>query len=411
MPLSSQPCRYAEQRRRHVDRDDEQQHPPERGEVDARAGHDVLRLDQRSPCVSSARGARVGRRLGRRDAGGQPAAEHAGEDDVRRAAQHHRSDDVERHAGDAEDEHDDHAEPLGRQAAQQPARGRAEGRAPSPWAPRCSPTAARHRGDAVRPSRARRARSRRATRCARARRCGRGAHAASAALSWDSTISAYVGHVASSSSCVPRPTTVPVVQHDDRVGTGDRRHPLRDDHTVASRRDRAERGPQPGVGGDVQRGERVVEQVDLGAAHQRAGDRQPLALAAGDVGAALRDRRVQPRRHRPDEVGALRDLQRRPQLVVRGVGLAVAQVRSRPCRRTGRAAAGRSRCGPTARAARARARPPRRRRPLPPVTSNSRGTSDSSVVLPEPVLPTTAVVVPGRAAKEISCSTGASAPG
>ena len=47
----------------------------------------------------------------------------------------------------------------------------------------------------------------------------------------------------------------------------------------------------------------------------------------------------------------------------------------------------------------------------PAETSNSRGTSDSSVVFPEPVLPTTAVVVPGRAAKETPCSTGASAPG
>ena len=47
----------------------------------------------------------------------------------------------------------------------------------------------------------------------------------------------------------------------------------------------------------------------------------------------------------------------------------------------------------------------------PAVTSTSRGTSDSSVVFPEPVLPTTAVVVPGRAANDTSCSTGASAPG
>ena len=116
-----------QQRRRHVDRHDEHQHPPERGEVHARAGHDVLRLDQ-GRCGVVSRGARVGRRLGRREAGGQPAAEHAGEDDVRRVAQHQRSDDVERDAGDAEDEHDDDAEPLGRQAAQQPARGRAEGR-------------------------------------------------------------------------------------------------------------------------------------------------------------------------------------------------------------------------------------------------------------------------------------------
>src|SRR5690606_17411060 len=36
-----------------------------------------------------------------------------------------------------------------------------------------------------------------------------GAHAASSAVSWDATISWYVGQSASSSSCVPRPTTSP----------------------------------------------------------------------------------------------------------------------------------------------------------------------------------------------------------
>ena len=315
-----------QQRRRHVDRHDDQQHPPERGEVDARAGHDVLRLDQGRRGVVSG-GARVGRRLGRRDAGGQPAADHAGEDDVRRAAEDHRADDVERDAGDAEDEHDDHTEPLGRQAAQQPARGRAERRGLLRGHPDARPRRPAT-GTALCGHPARGARGLVRTRrrgLTRRGRCGGGAvavggaHAATSALSWDSTISAYVGHVASSSSCVPRPTTVPVVQHDDLVRVGDRRDPLRDDHHGRLRRDGRERGPQPRVGGEVQRGERVVEQVDLGAAHQGAGDRQPLALPAGDVGAALRDRRVQPCRHRPHEVGGLRDLQRRPQLVVGGV--------------------------------------------------------------------------------------------
>ncbi len=49
-------------------------------------------------------------------------------------------------------------------------------------------------------------------------------------------------------------------------------------------------------------------------------------------------------------------------------------------------------------------------RTLPSVTSKSRQISDTSVDLPEPVEPTTAVVVPGRAVSETPCNTGRSAP-
>ena len=48
---------------------------------------------------------------------------------------------------------------------------------------------------------------------------------------------------------------------------------------------------------------------------------------------------------------------------------------------------------------------------LPPVTSKSRGTRLTSVVLPAPVEPITATVWPGRALSETSQSTGDSAPG
>ena len=50
-------------------------------------------------------------------------------------------------------------------------------------------------------------------------------------------------------------------------------------------------------------------------------------------------------------------------------------------------------------------------RTAPPVTSSRRGTSDSSVDLPAPVLPMIAVVRPGSARKEMPRSTGATAPG
>ena len=85
----------------------------------------------------------------------------------------------------------------------------------------------------------------------------------------------------------------------------------------------------------VERRERVVEDVDLRALHERTRDREPLALAARDVGAALGDRRLEPLGHLGDEVLGLRDLERMPELLVGRVGLAVAQVGCDGARRTG----------------------------------------------------------------------------
>ena len=50
-------------------------------------------------------------------------------------------------------------------------------------------------------------------------------------------------------------------------------------------------------------------------------------------------------------------------------------------------------------------------RTRPSVASNNRGTSESNVVLPAPVLPMIAVVFPGDAVKLMSRSTGSAAPG
>ena len=80
------------------------------------------------------------------------------------------------------------------------------------------------------------------------------------------------------------------------------------------------------VGRQVERRERVVEEVDLRLAHERPRHGEALALTARHVHAALRDLGVEPSRHRPHEVGRLRDLERGPQLVLGGVRLAVAQV-------------------------------------------------------------------------------------
>ncbi len=129
-----------------------------------------------------------------------------------------------------------------------------------------------------------------------------------------------------SSSCVPMPAMRAVVHDDDPVGVHDRAHALRDDDHRRLARLVHERRAQPRVGLEVQRREAVVEDVDLRALHERARDGEALTLAAGDVGAALRDRGVELLGHLGDELRALRDLERAPQLVLGGVLVAVAQV-------------------------------------------------------------------------------------
>ena len=96
--------------------------------------------------------------------------------------------------------------------------------------------------------------------------------------------------------------------------------------TAASRVACLERGAQARVGRGVERREAVVEQVERGLLHQRPGDRQPLALAAGDVGAALVDRGVETPGHRGDEVARLGDLEGAPQLGVARLRLPEPQV-------------------------------------------------------------------------------------
>ena len=53
---------------------------------------------------------------------------------------------------------------------------------------------------------------------------------------------------------------------------------------------------------------RVVEQIDLRLAHQRAGNGESLPLPAGDRRAALCDGCLQSLGHVPHEIGGLRDL-------------------------------------------------------------------------------------------------------
>ena len=319
-----------------VDQADGEQHEAEGVEVEPGAGDDVLRLDDVGD-GAVALGARRGCGLLGGEPGRQLAADHAGEDQVGGVAEDLGADDVERHADHAERDDDGDAEPVRPEQPGEPFGRRPEvrrllgghagahpGRAVA--APGVGHAAGGLAGLGVLLGLA----------AGGARGRGGGGHAAASADSCDSTISTNVGQVCSNSSWVPLPTITPSSR--TRIWSASaivdtRWAPMPD----AGRRTRAVRcagrharaargGAQPGVGGEVEGGEGVVEQVDLGSADQGARDGEALPLTTGDVGAALRDRRLQLLGHGADEILGLRDPQGLPQLVVARVGVAVAQV-------------------------------------------------------------------------------------
>ena len=116
------------------------------------------------------------------------------------------------------------------------------------------------------------------------------------------------------------------VEDDDLVGAHDRADPLGhdDDRRVGDLI--GERRPQGRVGLEVEGREAVVEDVDVGALDEGAGDREALPLPAREVGPALRDRRLQPVGQVADERLGLGDPERVPELLVGRVGLAEAEV-------------------------------------------------------------------------------------
>src|SRR5699024_9216045 len=79
------------------------------------------------------------------------------------------------------------------------------------------------------------------------------------------------------------------VEDDDLVGLTDGRYALGDDDDRGLTGRFVEGGPQPRVGGDVEGGERIVEDVDLRFDGQRSGDAQTLSLPARIVRSSLGD--------------------------------------------------------------------------------------------------------------------------
>ena len=80
-----------------------------------------------------------------------------------------------------------------------------------------------------------------------------------------------------------------VVEDRDPVGVADGEQVVRDDDRRALAHQLAQRLEQALAGLGVEAGRGLVEDQHRRVGEQRAGDRDPLALAAGEVAAALAD--------------------------------------------------------------------------------------------------------------------------
>ena len=93
----------------------------------------------------------------------------------------------------------------------------------------------------------------------------------------------------------------PALHHQDAVGVDDGGEAMGDDERRAARHQRIERALHERFVFRVERGSRLVEQQHRRVFQDRAGDRQPLPLAARQRDAALADQRVVALRQRLDE--------------------------------------------------------------------------------------------------------------
>ena len=92
------------------------------------------------------------------------------------------------------------------------------------------------------------------------------------------------------------------LEHDDPVGERDRRGAVRDHERRATFHHRRERRADLVLLRRVDRGGRVVEDQHRRVGEDRARDREPLTLAAGERVAALAEHRVVAERQRRDEL-------------------------------------------------------------------------------------------------------------
>ena len=178
---------------------------------------------------------------------------------------------------------------------------------------------------------------------------------------------------------------------------------------VRPRRSLVERRLDRALGLVVQRAGRLVEHQHPRVAQQRAGDRQPLLLAAGEPVAAGADHGVVARRaaRRPGRGSAPRGRPPRSRRRWRR-GFACSRFsRTVAVQQVGLLASPRRRSRPGPPGRRSRTSTPSMVTP-PAVGSCSRATSEASVVLPLPVSPTRARLPPAGTVRSMPCSTARS---
>ena len=200
-----------------------------------------------------------------------------------------------------------------------------------------------------------------------------------------------------SSSKLPALDDAAVVEHQDAGGVAHGRKPVRDHEGGAVLHHLVERGLHLHLGGGVERAGRLVEDQDRRVLHQRARDRDALALAAREHAAALADAGLEAFRIALDEIERLRARGGLANLLVGRLRPADAQVLA-------------DRAVEQQHLLEHHADVPAQRRELasprmsmpsiliePDCGSNTRCSSASAVDLPAPVGPTSAMISPGSA--------------
>ena len=195
------------------------------------------------------------------------------------------------------------------------------------------------------------------------------------------------------------------------VGQRDGRHPVGDDDdraAVARLAQSGEDAPASTCGSTAEVASSRTS--SRGRPDERAGQRQPLPLPAGQVVPALPHPGVEAVRQRGDEVRRRGPARARAGPPRRRRPRPERDVRRARCRRRRRCPAARApRARPARRGAASRRSTPSSRT-CPSAGSTSRTSRPASVDLPEPVGPTTATVLPAATSSVTSCSTGNRSP-
>src|SRR5215472_18593706 len=87
---------------------------------------------------------------------------------------------------------------------------------------------------------------------------------------------------------------VPAIEHREPVGVAHGRKPVRDDDRRAVAHQRVERAAHLRLADRVEMRGRLVEDQSRRVLQERAGDRDALALSAGELHATLTDDRIEP---------------------------------------------------------------------------------------------------------------------